>query len=192
MAYMNGKRTVYCRHCYEKGHNRRGCPKLAPEIKAKYSATGEYGRRCSWCKQKGHTKPKCLARADEIAKYIKENAAYRQEVLSMMEQQGLGIGALVHPEVSDASKIENENLGIVKDIDWSAVQVKNKSNRPIQVYNFVRDWHMEYCVPFARATHGYTWSYGQVQVVTKAKRSIREDMPADWLDGRSGIEKVYR
>lgn len=189
MAYMNGKRTVYCRHCYEKGHNRRGCPKLSPEIKAKYHSTGEYGRRCSWCREKGHTRPKCEVRKAEIAQYVRDNAAYRQEVLSMMEASGMGIGALVHPEGEHTT---NEGLGIVKAIDWEGIQLKNKSYRAIGVYNFVQDWQQDYCVPCGRASGTYTWSYGQAKVVTRAKTPIREDMPDGWLDGTSGVDKVYR
>lgn len=187
MAWVNGKRTVYCRHCYQKGHNRRGCPQLSDVVKARYKS-GDLARKCSWCRQGGHTKTKCEIRQGEIVAYVKENAKYRQEVLSMMENMGMGYGALVVPKRSERTEIDKEELCIITKIDWDNVQLKSKDNRAVKAYNTVRDWEHEFCVPAIVDSY---WAYGQLEVINKAKTSIRNDMPADWLTGRSGVDKYF-
>lgn len=187
MAWVNGKRTVYCRHCYQKGHNRRGCPQLSDVVKARYKS-GDLARKCSWCRQGGHTKTKCEIRQTEMANYIAENAKYRGEVLALMESMGMGYGALVVPKRNNRKELEKEELSIITDIDWDNVQLKSKDNRTVKAYNTINDWHHEYCVPAVASSY---WAYGQVEVINKAKTPIREDMPADWLSGRSGVDKLF-
>ena len=187
MAWKDGKRTVYCRHCYQKGHNRRGCPQLSPIIKERMK-NGDLARKCSWCRQGGHTKAKCEIRQTEMNNYIAENAKYRQEVLALMENMGMGYGALIVPKRSENREIDKEELSIITNIDWDNVQLKAKDNRAVKAHNIIRDWEHEYCVPAVASSY---WAYGQVTVINKAKSSIREDMPADWLSGRSGIDKYF-
>lgn len=188
MAWKDGKRTVYCRHCYQKGHNRRGCPQLSDVLKARYKS-GDLARKCSWCRQGGHTKAKCEARQTEMNTYITENAKYRGEVLALMEAQGIGYGALVTPKYNENKELDKDNLCIITKIDWDDVQLKDKNIRPVKAYNTARDWEQEYCVPALKDTY---WAYGQLTVINKAKVSIREDMPADWLSGRSGIDRFFK
>lgn len=187
MAWKDGKRTVYCRHCYQKGHNRRGCPQLSPIIKERMKS-GDLARKCSWCRQGGHTKAKCEIRQGEMNSYIAENAKYRQEVLALMENMGMGYGALIVPKRSENREIDKEELCIITNIDWASVQLKAKDNRAVKAHNIIRDWEHEYCVPAVASSY---WAYGQVTVINKAKSSIREDMPVDWLSGRSGIDKYF-
>lgn len=187
MVYMNGKRTVYCRHCYTKGHNRRGCPQLSPTIKERMKS-GDLARKCSWCRQGGHTKAKCEIRQTEMANYIAENAKYRGEVLALMEAQGIGYGALVTPKRNENKELDKEQLSIITNIDWDDIQLKDKDCRSIKAHNTFHDWEHEFCVPALKDAY---WAYGQVTVINKAKRSIREDMPVDWLSGRSGVDKLF-
>ena len=187
MAWKDGKRTVYCRQCYQTGHNRRGCPQLSEVVKARYKS-GDLQRKCSWCRQSGHTKTKCEIRQGEIVAYVKENAKYRGEVLVLMENMGMGYGALVVPKRNNRTELDKEELSIITKIDWDNVQLKAKDNRAVKAHNTLRDWEHEYCVP---ATVGSYWAYGQVEVINKAKNSIRNDMPADWLTGRSGVDRFF-
>ena len=188
MAWKDGKRTVYCRQCYQTGHNRRGCPQLSEVVKARYKS-GDLARKCSWCRQGGHTKTKCEIRQGEIVAYVKENAKYRQEVLSMMENMGMGYGALVIPKRDGDGELDRkEELNIITKIDWDNVQLKNKNNRAVKTHNIIMDYEYEFCVP---ATADSYWAYGQLKVINKAKTSIRNDMPADWLMGRSGVDKYF-
>ena len=187
MAYMNGKRTVYCRQCYTKGHNRRGCPQLSPVLKARMQS-GDLARKCSWCRQGGHTKTKCEIRQTEMNNYIAENAKYRGEVLAMMESMGMGYGALVVPKRNENRELVKEDLSIITKIDWDDIQLKAKDHRAIKSYNAARDWEHEYCVPALKDAY---WAYGQLTVINKAKTPIREDLPVDWLTGRSGIDRFF-
>ena len=187
MAWKDGKRTVYCRQCYQTGHNRRGCPQLSEVVKARYKS-GDLQRKCSWCRQGGHTKTKCEIRQGEIVAYVKENAKYRGEVLALMENMGMGYGALVIPKRNNRTELDKDELTIITKIDWDNVQLKNKDNRAVKAHNVIRDYEYEFCVP---ATVGSYWAYGQVEVINKAKNSIRNDMPADWLNGRSGVDKYF-
>jgi len=187
MAWKDGKRTVYCRQCYQTGHNRRGCPQLSEVVKARYKS-GDLQRKCSWCRQSGHTKTKCEIRQGEIVAYVKENAKYRQETLAMMESMGMGYGALVVPKRNNRTELDKDELTIITKIDWDNVQLKDKDNRAVKAYNTIRDWEHEYCTP---ALANAYWAYGQVEVINKAKTSIRQDMPADWLTGRSGVDKYF-
>lgn len=188
MAWVNGKRTVYCRHCYGKGHNRRGCPQLSETTKARYKS-GDLQRKCSWCRQSGHTKTKCEIRQTEMNVYITDNAKYRGEVLALMEAQGIGYGALVTPKYNNKDReLDKDNLSIITRIDWDSIQLKDKDHRAVKAYNTMRDWENEYCVPALKDAY---WAYGQLTVINKAKTSIREDMPVDWLSGKSGVDKYF-
>ena len=100
MAWVKGKRTVYCRRCYGTGHNRRSCPQASPETKQRYK-DGDLARKCTYCREKGHTKRKCNQRNADIANYVKENKVYRKAVIEQMQREGLSIGALVvHKDLS--------------------------------------------------------------------------------------------
>lgn len=187
MAWKDGKRTVYCRHCYQKGHNRRGCPQLSPETKTRMKS-GDLARKCSWCKQGGHTKTKCEIRQTEMAAYIKENAKYRGEVLALMENMGMGYGALVTPKRNENNELSKEELSIITKIDWDNIQLKDRAHRAVKAHNTFHDWEHEYCSPALKDTH---WAYGQLTVINKAKTNIREEVPADWLSGRSGIKRFF-
>ena len=187
MAWVNGKRTVYCGQCYQKGHNRRGCPQLSETTKARMKS-GDLARKCSWCRQTGHTKKKCEIRQTEMTAYVKENAKYRADVLAMMESMGMGYGALVVPKQNENRELDKEHLSIITKIDWNNVQLKDKDNRAIKAYNTFHDWEHEYCMPAVASSY---WAYGQLTVINKAKISIRENMPADWLSGRSGIDRFF-
>ena len=166
MAWKDGKRTVYCRQCYQKGHNRRGCPQLSETTKARMKS-GDLARKCSWCRQSGHTKKKCEARLTEIATYIKDNAAYRAEVLALMEERGIGIGALVVPKQYqyENKEIDKDDLSIITAIDWDNVQLKARDHRTITTNFLISGYNNHYCMP---ALPNAYWAYGQLTVVNKA------------------------
>ena len=188
MAWVNGKRTVYCRQCYQKGHNRRGCPQLSETTKARMK-NGDLARKCSWCRQSGHTKVKCEMRQTEIATYVKENGEYRAKVLGLMEEMGIGIGALVVPKRHENKEIDKGDLSVITAIDWDNVQLKGRDHRTITTNYLISGYDNHYCMPALADAY---WAYGQLTVVNKAKYSVREDMPADWLSGKSGADKMFK
>lgn len=191
MAWVNGKRTVTCRVCWEHGHNRRNCPKLSPEMKDSYKI-GDRARKCSWCKGTGHTKPRCEKRKGEMVSYIKENAVYRQNVLNALIHEGIGVGALVMSSDHDANDNSLAHVYLVKNIDWDKFQQKSKGARPIQGEGITSGWGYEFQAP--RSTVGadyYGWSYPKS--LSKVSRdAIMESVPEGWLDGTSGIERYFK
>ena len=102
MSY-NG--TVRCGYCYERGHNRRGCPKLKKEIRK--NPEGWQARRvasrkanatprvCSYCQLEGHNKRTCATLKTDRYDTRKKNRAWRTKFIALAEKIGLAPGALV-------------------------------------------------------------------------------------------------
>ena len=100
-------RTVYCSYCYERGHNRRGCPKRKQEIKDNpegYEARREARRqehkksnprKCSYCGEPGHTRRTCKALKANIQQFVEDAILWRKTFEAWTSQTGFGVGALV-------------------------------------------------------------------------------------------------
>jgi hypothetical protein len=196
MAYKNGKRTVYCRQCYQVGHNRRGCPTLSPELKAMYK-NGDRARKCSYCSEKGHTKRKCEKRTKDIAEYAAENKKYRKAYLDAMVQHGLSIGSLVthmgaKGEMSLAD-MKPEHIGMVTHIEWNDIQYRRRSNRPIQAKRLGEQentYNSDMWLGNPPINSDDYESWGRCQVLSR-RNDIMSYVPADWLDGLSGAEEFF-
>ena len=102
MSY-NG--TVRCGNCYEKGHNRRGCPRIIAEIAAnpngyqaqqanrkKASATP---RVCGYCQTSGHNKRTCPTMTSDRINTKKKNRVWREKFLNIAAKIGCAPGALI-------------------------------------------------------------------------------------------------
>lgn len=193
MAYLNGKRTVYCHRCGDKGHNRRNCPLNTPEQKAAYK-NGAQARQCSYCHETGHTKPRCEKRKVDMAQYVRENAVYRREVLDQMVKEGLGLGSLVTQELKDYRGNDipmlPEHLHIVTNIDWDAIQVRDTNKRTIIAHNILDGYSDSFALP--KSHHNpYVWKY--TTVVNRVKEeSIRNNVPSSWIDGATGLDKIFK
>ena len=196
MAWKDGKRTVYCRRCYQKGHNKRSCPQASPETKERYK-TGDLARKCSYCYTPGHTKRKCEKRAKDIAEYAAENKKYRKAYLDAMVQHGLSIGSLVTHMGAGGEKpldeMRPEYIGMVTHIEWNDIQYRRRSNRPIKasrlgeqenIYN--SDMWLG-CPPIKNDDYE---SWGRCQVLSR-RNDIMSHVPAGWLDGMSGAEEFF-
>ena len=189
MAYINGRRTVRCRNCYEKGHNVRNCPTLTPEEKALY-ATGDKARKCSWCAEAGHNKSGCKVRREQHAAYIAENAAYRKEVLAFMQANGYGIGALITESRGAGDEGDPPALYMVTDIAWDKVQKKGSDNRILVARSLNQDYDYSFSLPM-NDVDKYRYHWYDAAVVSRCKAEYIEP-PAGWLNGSSGIEKYFR
>lgn len=182
MAWLNGKRTVRCRKCWERGHNIRNCPQNSPEQQAAY-ADGVKARTCSYCGQPKHNKTSCGKRKDDMAEYAKRNGEYRQNILNTMRDKGFGIGALV---TTDADNPTPECMYIITDIDWDAVQEKNNLARIFITQSITNG---QYDMTLSIGGLGrYNWS--GAYVLGRAK--VEPEPPSDWLTGRSGIDKYFK
>ncbi len=102
MSY-NG--TVRCGHCYDKGHNKRGCPKrkkYAAENPDSYvaqqfadDAKRAQNRRCSYCGKKGHNRRGCVELKQAMSGAIAASATFRSACVDYFNKVGLVPGALV-------------------------------------------------------------------------------------------------
>lgn len=197
MAWVKGKRTVYCRRCYEIGHNKRSCPQAPPEIKQRYK-DGDLARKCSYCQEKGHTKRKCNQRNTDIANYVKENSEYRKAVIEQMKREGLSIGALViHKDyVKDGlDNLNPQQVAMVLEIEWDKVQSKRKEQRVVNCERLntnPQNWnqYMSFRAPCVMDEDSrYSWN--NYHVISRGK-DIDKHMPDGWLNGTSGVDEIFK
>ncbi|HHZ95388.1 MAG TPA: hypothetical protein EYN67_07495 [Flavobacteriales bacterium] len=107
---MSYSGTVHCGHCYEKGHNVRGCDKLRKAAEEnpdsyhaiKYARIEESKKKpkvCSYCGIEGHTRRGCDdSRAHKIT-YRLDLRLWRAAISKWMDDTGVKIGALVRARV---------------------------------------------------------------------------------------------
>lgn len=198
MAWQNGKRTVRCYKCYAVGHNRRNCPTLTAEQKAEYK-DGDRARKCSYCAEKGHNKASCPKRRIDMGNYVEINARFRQSELDRMCALGLGIGALVTSRdiigeyTVDINKLHSNHVYMITDVNWSECQEKSSSARIFtgQRIGMTEDSYYERYYFSMPAGESYNWSSAQI-VSPVSREKIIESVPADWLTGRSGVERYFQ
>ena len=181
MAWLNGKRTVYCRRCYKKGHNKRNCPELTPEQKAAYK-DGDKARRCSYCGEPKHNKAGCEKRKTDRAEYIVRNAEYRKKTLDTMAELGLGIGALVTTDKSP----EPQDIYMITETFWDNIQEKRSGSYIFKGISVVdSDYWDNFAMPGVRNWHD------TIVMSPVSAESIRSSVPEGWLNGTSGIHEFF-
>ena len=107
MSY-NG--TVRCGYCYQRGHNKRSCPKLKAFIECNpnsYAAScastiANTKRVCSYCKKTDHNKRTCNELRTNRAEKAKDNRKWRQKFLALAKDIGFAPGALIQIVMPDA------------------------------------------------------------------------------------------
>lgn len=190
MAWLNGKRTIYCRYCGNKGHNRRSCPSLSPEMKARYT-TGDRARKCSYCHESGHNRASCKTlKIDKVA-YIQENAMFRFAALNDMKNAGIGIGALVshshyNGEPTNIDMLNPDDLYIITEIAWDAVQARRPGQYIFHAQS-VKDqsYTDSFSLPGASS-----WRVARV-LSAATPESIEASVPSNWLKGESNIDQFF-
>ena len=186
--------TVYCSYCGQRGHNMRSCPKRKKYIannpdswQAKDEAYRERrrkarGRRCSYCRGEGHTVRTCPKKKADRELLIQKLANSRRNILDVMANNGLGIGALV--EVRRYSWGEYPaQLALVTSIDWcdsdniSGVHlICSFVENPTETYLYRHDLNQrETCIILSRASID----------------SIEKSAPWEWLNGSLYNEENY-
>lgn len=121
---MSWNRTVYCRRCGGRGHNKRGCPELTPERKK--MLYGNIERLCKWCGEKGHNSRSCKVKEHAKKEYIKDNKTYRIGVMEKMCDLGLGVGALVHFSSWDDNYrtrdfYDGRGIYLISKVEWNNI-----------------------------------------------------------------------
>lgn len=155
MAYLNGRQTVRCGYCYEKGHNRNGCEKLKDFVKnnpTSYTAHRhkEYlesskHRVCAYCKEGGHNRKKCAKAHNDIIVVAEINMNFRKKFIETMNTKGIGPGALLKVEeisgynsVGEYKYLKNQ-LCLVTKVNLGNVCCPNNNSRIKNLLN------VEYC-----------------------------------------------
>jgi len=116
---MSWNGTVRCGHCYQSGHNKRGCPQLKKHIAENpdsWEATHGAGRarQCSYCDKPGHNRKTCAPRKTHEALYRSDNKLWRQAFEKWAISQGLGYGALISAPMNWRDSKGNSHDGKVK------------------------------------------------------------------------------
>ena len=191
MAY-NG--TVYCSYCGQKGHNKRGCPSRKEYIannpdswQARREAEQKRmrqarGRRCSYCHREGHTTRTCDKKKADRQLLTQKLAKSRREILDVMANNGLGIGALVEVKRYSWGDYPAQ-LALVTSIDWRDTD------------NFT-DVHFN-CSFVDNPTQTFLYRHNLDKgetffVLSRASiDSIEKSAPLKWLNGSLYDEETY-
>ena len=129
-----------CSHCWNHGHNVRGCPKRKAEVKRLIAKgnTDHYmvrkqrrydevkrTRACSYCREPGHTRRTCPEFSLHKRKFIAINVAFRRKFVEDMKTRGLGIGSLIKMKSSyrdeNWDRQEMELVYLVTEVKWDNV-----------------------------------------------------------------------
>ena len=133
---MSWNGTVRCGYCYDCGHNKRSCPKLAKYAEenpdtwtAKRLKEGKRKgkiRRCTYCNLKGHNRATCghLKIAKEA--YVKDVKKWRKAWIDWMATEGYGIGSLMHcaPDWRHP-----RGLYIIREFNWNVLNHIDQHSR---------------------------------------------------------------
>ena len=131
---MSWNGTVRCSNCYEKGHNRSGCPKLKEEMQKRlevdpddYRATNYFEKKkrtskrtCGYCRETGHNRKTCFEANQDRQQFILQNQGAREKALEWMKSSGVGVGTLVKRE----TYYEEEHLALVEQIQWHRIDAQ--------------------------------------------------------------------
>ena len=131
---MSWNGTVRCSNCYDKGHNRSGCPKLKEDMQKRldadpndWRATDYFEKKqrrskraCGYCKESGHNRKTCFEAKKDRDVFIQQNQDAREKALEWMKGSGVGVGALVKRE----SYYEDEHLALIEQVRWFQINAK--------------------------------------------------------------------
>jgi len=131
---MSWNGTVRCSNCYDKGHNRNGCPKLKEDMQKRldadpndWRATDYFEKKkrtskrtCGYCKESGHNRKTCPEAKKDRDVFILQNHAARKKAIAWMKDSGVGVGTLVKRE----SYYEDEHLALVEQVRWFQINAK--------------------------------------------------------------------
>ena len=136
-------RTVTCSSCWQRGHNRSGCPDRAAQIEKHraedpdcYSVKRydeekkiKKTRSCSYCRRGGHNVTTCEEIKAHVESEIDRSIVYRALAYEHIKATGLGIGALIHvEEYYDESYNVIPAVGFITHIVWDRIDHQNKKN----------------------------------------------------------------
>ena len=163
--------TVTCGHCYEQGHNKRGCKKLKEEIaqrrvsdgdddwKVRHydyhrSVTSRKGekRNCTYCSEQGHNRRTCVTLKGHVAKLQTKSREWRSALLSYFRASGLGVGSMLKHE-----GFRGDKTLVVTGILWENAHYAKRNQQFLQVRNLARLTDGEFVTPLPAAEEVVDW-----------------------------------
>ena len=131
---MSWNGTVRCSNCYDKGHNRSGCPKLKEEMQKRleadpddYRATNYFEKKkrtskrtCGYCQESGHNRKTCSEAKIDRDGFIQQNQTAREKALDWLKKSGVAVGALV----KFSNYWQPEALALVESVNWTAIDAQ--------------------------------------------------------------------
>ena len=128
---MSWDGTVRCGNCYEKGHNRNGCPQLKERMEARLAENPEdwrakayfekknrrTKRTCGYCRDTGHNRKTCPEAIQDRQRFIEQNQTAREKALEWMRNSGMGIGTLVEY----SNYYDGKCLALVESVQWEKI-----------------------------------------------------------------------
>ena len=143
--------TVTCSHCYQRGHNMRGCPEMKKQAAAdpnSYAATKlsrMKPRTCTYCEGTGHNRRGCSTLKSHKATFTSDTHLWRQAFAKWATAQGAAFGAIVSAPISWQDHKGNYHNGDEKPLvgllqDFGAGDGDSLDHRQMQ--GGLRDWHV--------------------------------------------------
>lgn len=131
---MSWNGTVTCKHCWQEGHNRRGCPKLKEQMEKRLAEDpedwraqryfekkkGAKVRRCTYCNLKGHNRATCAELKGAVSEWKHKNSNWRKAIIEELLAAGLGVGALIKHADLPWRITEQKNLVMVAGVNPDA------------------------------------------------------------------------
>jgi len=146
-------------------------------------------RRCKYCGSQGHNRRTCEVLKRNIATAIQENKEFRAQLLEEMREIGLGVGSLVKAGWS-------QQVRMVTGIQWHDMNyrsVRNNNCSPVICADIGNPTRREYeYLPVMGSETDQSWGRERNVVVSPVSGSaVDNTMPADWLNGRSGVREMF-
>mgnify|MGYP005823771727 CR=1 FL=1 len=211
MAWNN---TVTCSSCWERGHNKAGCPILKERMQKRLEADPDdwratryfekkrrsSKRRCSYCDNAGHNRKTCkeLKHAKQIT--AERSSEWRHRALEHLKNIGLGVGALVKYDKWNNGEIQ---YAMVKSISWNTLDHRFKDTK----YHDMHGFHLsdlgkdlnriDYNASLPEdkekiVTSDHYNPYRTFEVVGPLRPEIIDSqVPANWLTGQSSVEVIF-
>ena len=206
---MSWNNTVTCSHCYNQGHNRRGCSKLKEyvvENPDSYTArrytekkASASKRACGYCKETGHNRKTCGNLKADVTNATTINRQWRNRVKDYMVNQGIGIGAIVQFSYD----YEDNTLGMITGFTWDEGTFEAKSDsykggfvrvRPLRKLGSRQSSDSYLRLPTdCEEMPSSTYGRGRILAVVSplAAKEVSVQIPSMWMTGATGISDMF-
>ena len=203
---MSWNGTLRCSHCYEKGHNKRGCAKLKAEIAKlriqdpddwqvrnhdrhrEYTSRKGETRSCTYCDATGHNRRTCATLKTHVSALQKIGIAWRRAFAAALQTTGIGTGSIF---VEDGWQGKQRYL--VTGVNWDNLSYVHRNRRALKVRNLAQLTKGEFLCTlprldvFTEGDMGGTCTDGDIKVLS-AKGNI--SIPDGWVDEGMSVKQA--